>query len=292
MIGLYFRALIKQPAKHKSAQRIALPNQITRCETLLPDKAAIQQYHDCVGWQGDSVHPCYWQTRSMHLQLALLLHRTFPFAPMGLVHIRNHIDLVHSQRVDIPIELTAKFGEIREHAKGWEFDVEVRGVQRGQLVYRAVSTYLARGTRSLVSEAPKTPSVEADIYLENTLEPQVVVRSQGRRYAKVSGDYNPIHLFDLTAKVLGFKQAIAHGMWTLASSISQLCASDIVALSQIHGIDCVFKKPVFLPAKTQVTYQSIKGDGENEVRDTLSFALVPECDEPSAQHCHLFGSIY
>ena len=32
----------------------------------------------------------------------------------------------------------------------------------------------------------------------------------GRRYAAVSGDHNPIHLYPLTAKALGFPRQIAH----------------------------------------------------------------------------------
>jgi hypothetical protein len=38
----------------------------------------------------------------------------------------------------------------------------------------------------------------------------------GRRYARVSGDYNPIHLSALTAKLFRLPQAIAHGLWNRA----------------------------------------------------------------------------
>ncbi len=44
----------------------------------------------------------------------------------------------------------------------------------------------------------------------------------GRRYGAVSGDRNPIHLYPLTAKAFGFPTNIAHGMWTLARSLSAL----------------------------------------------------------------------
>ena len=33
----------------------------------------------------------------------------------------------------------------------------------------------------------------------------------GRRYARVSGDYNPIHLWALTARPFGFRAPILHG---------------------------------------------------------------------------------
>src|SRR6266487_1403229 len=38
----------------------------------------------------------------------------------------------------------------------------------------------------------------------------------GRRYAAVSGDRNPIHLYRLTAWLFGFRRPIAHGMWAAA----------------------------------------------------------------------------
>ena len=42
----------------------------------------------------------------------------------------------------------------------------------------------------------------------------------GRRYASVSGDRNPIHLYGVTAKAFGFPRQIAHGMWSKARSIA------------------------------------------------------------------------
>ena len=42
----------------------------------------------------------------------------------------------------------------------------------------------------------------------------------GRRYAAVSGDRNPIHLYALTAKAFGFPRQIAHGMWSKARCLA------------------------------------------------------------------------
>jgi acyl dehydratase len=44
----------------------------------------------------------------------------------------------------------------------------------------------------------------------------------GRRYAAVSGDRNPIHLYGMTAKAFGFPRQIAHGMWTKARCLAAL----------------------------------------------------------------------
>ena len=51
-----------------------------------------------------------------------------------------------------------------------------------------------------------------------------LAKDLGRRYAAISGDYNPIHLGALSAKLFGFKQAIAHGMWSKARCLAALDA--------------------------------------------------------------------
>ena len=39
-------------------------------------------------------------------------------------------------------------------------------------------------------------------------------------YARVSGDFNPIHLNDRAARFFGLRGAISHGMWSLARSLA------------------------------------------------------------------------
>jgi acyl dehydratase len=72
----------------------------------------------------------------------------------------------------------------------------------------------------------------------------------GRRYAAVSGDSNPIHLYGFTAKLFGFPRAIAHGMWTKAHCL----AAYEGRLPHAFSVDVQFKLPILLPAK--VAFQS------------------------------------
>ena len=65
----------------------------------------------------------------------------------------------------------------------------------------------------------------------------------GRTYASVSGDANPIHLYPLTAKALGFPRQIAHGMWTKARSIAAIENR----LPEAVTVEVAFKKPILLP---------------------------------------------
>jgi acyl dehydratase len=68
----------------------------------------------------------------------------------------------------------------------------------------------------------------------------------GRRYGAVSGDRNPIHMAALSAKLFGFKRAIAHGMWTNARALSFLLPTTPVEQARLA---VEFKTPLYLPGR-------------------------------------------
>ena len=59
-----------------------------------------------------------------------------------------------------------------------------------------------------------------------------------KRYAKVSGDDNPIHLDEGLAKSVGFKGVILHGLSTLALVAKELPRP-------LHRLEVRFAKPVY-----------------------------------------------
>jgi acyl dehydratase len=78
----------------------------------------------------------------------------------------------------------------------------------------------------------------------------------GRRYARVSGDRNPNHLYALTAKAFGCRRQIAHGVWSKARCLASLAGR----LPDAVTVEVAFKKPVLLPGT--VAFGSVRpGDG-------------------------------
>lgn len=245
-------------------------------------------YARCVGWLNElegyqSAHPCYLQVFALPLQLSLLLSPQSPFSAMGLVHIGNHITTFSGFDLDEVDTLTCRFEQVCEHRRGWQFDVAVEGRQQGEVTYRAVSTYLSR---------VKAPHTGADVQA-NDVSVSDITNSQGetihlyapndigRRYARVSGDYNPIHLFNSTAKLLGFHSAIAHGMWSLAYSYSRFCIAQPECAKRVAGqasiVTTAFKKPWFLPAEGRLVYHPREeGDYQLVLTDQASGAPVLE----------------
>ena len=107
------------------------------------------------------------------------------------------------------------------------------------MAWESTSTYLRRG-------APPEGEPAAGLVIDDAPAGGIDWRlpaDLGRTYASVSGDHNPIHLYPLTAKALGFPRQIAHGMWTLArSSLRSRTGCPTPSPSR-----SAFKKPVFLP---------------------------------------------
>jgi acyl dehydratase len=62
----------------------------------------------------------------------------------------------------------------------------------------------------------------------------------------VSGDFNPIHLTARTAKMFGFKQAVAHGMWSLGRCLA--AAAPHLPKGSMQ-VDTQFKLPVYIPSQ-------------------------------------------
>jgi len=187
------------------------------------------------------------------LQMALMSDRSFPLALPGLVHVRNRIDVVRAIRSDEPLDLEVWAENFARHRSGAAVDLHATASAGGEEVWRSTSTYLARG-----ATAPEgAPEADTDVAvgdLERVAATWRIPDDAGRRYAKVSGDVNPIHLSGLTAKAFGFKRAIAHGMWVKARVLGALSGR----LPDAVAVDVGFRKPLFLPST--VTLATARGE--------------------------------
>lgn len=198
----------------------------------------------------DTLPATYPHVLAFPLHMALMTDPGFPFGPVGLVHIENRI----VQRKRIPVgerlDLRVRATPLEDHPKGKKFTLISEGRVAGELVWEDYSTNLRIGGgdgEDKKSRSRKQPPPESATWkLDGGL---------GRRYAAVSGDRNPIHMHDLSAKLFGFPRAIAHGMWTKAHSLAALEGRVPAA----YEVDVAFKKPILLPAKVGFGSQEGKG---------------------------------
>ncbi|MGE0791137.1 MAG: MaoC/PaaZ C-terminal domain-containing protein [Sandaracinaceae bacterium] len=75
----------------------------------------------------------------------------------------------------------------------------------------------------------------------------------GLDFAKLTGDFNPVHWVPAYARAFGFRNTILHGFGTMARAIEALnrgkYAGDVDAVREVH---VRFTKPLVLPAKVGV----------------------------------------
>jgi MaoC like domain len=195
-----------------------------------------------------------------------LLTGPFPFSPLGLVHIANRIELLQPIRADERLDLRLWAEDLRPHDRGRQFDVVAEASVGDELVWRDRSVYLHREmtppTRSKGGDRSAPPPPSAVWRLPKDL---------GRRYAKVSGDNNPIHTHPLLAKALGQPGTIAHGMWTKARCLAALEAT----LPAAYTVDVRFKLPLRIPGRatfssTDASFAVHDGRGRPHLEGAIS----------------------
>ncbi|HEY4018170.1 MAG TPA: MaoC/PaaZ C-terminal domain-containing protein [Pseudonocardiaceae bacterium] len=206
------------------------------------DRERLAAYDRVCGFRvSDLLPPTFPHILSFPLQAKLMTDPAFPFPMIGLVHVANRITQTRPLRADEPLVLRVHAEGLRPHERGTQFDMVSEALADGEVVWTDISTYLRRGGSGGPSERGSSGTEPLGG------EPAARWRlggDTGRRYAEVSGDHNPIHLYPLTARLFGFKRAIAHGMWSKARCLAFFEGR----LPDAYTVDVRFKRPILLPA--------------------------------------------
>ncbi|WP_423820726.1 MaoC/PaaZ C-terminal domain-containing protein [Salinisphaera sp. SPP-AMP-43] len=277
----YFRAVTSFGSKLARGETI--PEISARVRDLDVRADELARYRKVCGFpRAETLPVTYPHVLAFPLHMAVLTHKNFPLALLGLIHVRNEIAQYRAISVDEPLEILASVGGHRDVGKGVEFDLVTQVLDgSGQVVWQETGTMLSRQKQphtkksrdnaqpgqSTVPELSFTPSEEATWQIPSDI---------GRRYAGAAGDYNPIHLSPWSAKLFGFPRAIATGMWLKARAAAALQPH---LSGDRYTISVAFKKPVFLPST--VLFKHASGE------DGVNFALTSRDGEIH----HLTGDV-
>lgn len=208
--------------------------------TVDPDRVA-EYCRVCEYTLRDDLPPLYPHLLAFPMSVALMSRRDFPFPLPGLIHVANRVTLTRPIGVTEPLTVRVAARDQRPHDKGRQFDIVATVDVAGETVWTGTSTYLRRGGghpgAGGQTEGP-------DITVGDPSALWSLPGDLGRRYARVSGDHNPIHLYPVTARLFGFRSAIAHGMWTKARALAALEGR----LPSAYTVDVRFKLPIPLPS--------------------------------------------
>ncbi|WP_405617647.1 MaoC family dehydratase [Streptomyces sp. NBC_00076] len=244
-----------------------------RTRLVLPglrvDLARLAAYERVCGFAtgDDALPPTYPHVLGFPLAMRLMSGRDFPLPLLGLVHTSIEITQRRAMTATGEYQFTVYVDELAPHRRGTEAAVvtEVRTADAGrtedggpegdEVVWESRSTYLARHRTDRPPDSAAPVTSAASVTDRRDPLPAVtewrLAGDVGRRYGAASGDRNPIHLYALTARLFGFRRAIAHGMWTVARCL----AAHGTPAAAVMRAD--FRAPVSLPGT--VTYAAEDG---------------------------------
>ena len=225
-----------------------VPRIEARLAKVAIDRKHLAAYSEICGAAAGATLPiAYPHILASPLHLAMLGAEAFPVKVFGLVHVHNRIAMREPLSAEEAAEIRCWIEGHRETERGQEFDLHTEYVVGGEPLWDETCTFLAR--KKAVPGAPKS-SITRSV---DGAPDAVAIKSSsfrapaglGRRYGFISGDVNPIHMSDLSARAFGFPRAIAHGMWSLGR-----LASDFEAERFDGGceLSVSFKLPIYMPS--------------------------------------------
>ncbi|CAI8883345.1 Acyl dehydratase [Pseudomonas sp. IT-93MI4] len=249
--GLYARA-----ATRRKITGTRLPDSGLRCWVDV-DPQKLAAYRKVCGFTDDGLlPPTYPHILAFALQMQLLTAKEFPFPLLGLIHLSNRIRVLRPMGGISRAQVSVRVHNLQPHPKGATFEVLTSLDDQLGPLWEAESQMLCRGVK--LDGEPVEQHWEPSQVLTQVAQWKASA-DIGRQYAKVSGDYNPIHLSAASAKLFGFPTAIAHGLWNKARTLAAL--ADHLPKANLE-IAVHFRKPVRLPSEVSLLASAPGSSGE------------------------------
>jgi acyl dehydratase len=207
------------------------------------DPAWLRRYRQALGFRDQGVPLTFYYLLAQRAQVATMLDPGFPFRLAGIVHAENALRLDATPDPAQPLVLSTTVSIAPPSERGAVYaTLETLGEQDGRQVLSCRSTYLVvRGQRDAAGQHHGRAQPR-----ETALPPLAgwrLAAGSGRAYARVSGDWNPIHLWSWSAHLMGIRRPIIHGMHTLARACAEL---EDASGRPVTALEARFKAPATL----------------------------------------------
>lgn len=222
--------------------------------------------------------PLFIHAMAMPLHLSLLTHPRFSLPLLGLVHLANRTEMLDTVAPGEALDFACTLDGIAASAKGPTFTLHSEARVQGRVVWREQSSYLYPQRSDPPRHAPSAQPAPAGAPIAEW----DVAADAGRRFAVPVRDFNPIHLSDWSARLLGQRSAIAHGLYSAARCLDVLRQHHPMATPFV--LDVQFKRPLPLPARVALhAVPEKKGQ---------RFALqIQVSDSTDSAQTHLVGTL-
>lgn len=240
-----FVVLRRRPPAEQAGE---LPEIVATASDVRIDRVRLERYAGVCGFvTPEAALLTYPHVLAMPLHLRIFALPQFRLRPMGLIHLGNEIELLAPaaalESVQLEVEVVAR--NFRRDSLGVHFDVATEVRVGGRPAWREKCEFLSRFSTPVegAGRPPRPPKAPKDA---RVLGEYALELRTAWDYARVSADFNPIHLSDRTARRLGLRGAIMHGLWSLARSVA---TEPACGAAPGLRLDTQFLSPVQLPAR-------------------------------------------
>lgn len=270
IFSLFSKAVLPKKIVNKTTKKTIIPKLSVDLKGVKTDAKLLKQYRHVCGFESKAHLPSTFpHIMAFPLHMKLLTDSKFPLPLLGLVHLKNSITQYRPLNTNELFDITCSLSEGRSSTigtstgttTGTTFDIVTKLTVAGKIVWEESTTILYRAKNSGTKATKNYPKLP--VYQNS--EEWTLPTKLGREYAKVSSDFNLIHLYSWSAKIFGFNKAIIHGMWTKTRCIAALTEQ---LGDQPFKVDVNFKLPVFLPNTLKFNWQ--------QKDKAINFQLVDE----------------
>lgn len=219
------------------------------------DVGNLTAYQHLIGLTARDTLPAgYLHALSFPLAISVMNRDDFPLPLLGMIHLSNYVEQRAPVLFTELLDIEARVENLRGHRAGTQLDVvaEVRGGGTANVRWTGRSTYLAKGVflPGIDKPSPNNSNGQAGFTPPDPTAVWQLGVDTGRAYAAVSGDFNPIHLSVLSAKALGMRRSIAHGMYLASRALADVGPVKGEAFTWA----VTFEAPVFLPGRVALEF--------------------------------------
>ncbi len=261
-----------------------LPAESHEVRGVTVDVGNLTAYQHLIGETASDVLPAgFIHALAFPLAMSVLNRDDFPLPLLGMIHLRNSVEQRSPVLFTDALDITSHVENLRGHRAGTQVDVvaEARLAGTADISWLGTSTYLAKGVFLPGIDKTSAAAVRTGFTAPDPTGLWQLGVDTGRAYAAVSGDFNPIHLSVLSAKALGMRRSIAHGMYLAARALADVGA--VRGDSFIWDVD--FEAPVFLPCRVALDISTVQGTAGTWERS--DFAAW----NPRSGRRHFIGSV-
>ena len=262
----------------KKKSKDALNNDIKpfeqSCRHMSVNHKHLKQYLSVCGFDDSGYLPaCYPHLMLFNQHINILSQPDFPLPLIGLIHLSNKFRQYRKLGTDEKFNFKSYAVNLSKVENGHRFEIISKVTVGSELVWDSRSLFQVPNGKKSNSKPKPITIKQAVLAADEEGLSWHVSPSHARRYARISKDFNPIHLSKFSARLCGFSNVIAHGMYLLGKALAETSYFH----SDTMEVNVRFIKPLYLPAKPifVMAYDGSNMNGQliSEDKNTLHLTL-------------------